>query len=63
MRKKHGIFIGLLCVLALSWMARPGAGDASRIEQALNLTLQQDLSIGVDNGEIPKVVRCSLIKN
>lgn len=51
MRKKHGIFIGLLYVLVLSWVAGHGAGNTSPAEQALNMTLEQDLSIGVEDGD------------
>ncbi|MFC2166871.1 6-bladed beta-propeller [Acidobacteriota bacterium] len=51
MRKKLGIVIGLFCVLALNWVAGHSAGDAFLVEQALNLTLEQDLSIGVEDGD------------
>jgi len=51
LRKKHGIVIGLLCVLVLSWVVGQSSGNTNSSEQALNLTLEQDLSIGVDDGD------------
>lgn len=51
MRQKNWIFIGVISVLAMNWVAGYGAGDASPAEQVLNLTLEQDLSIGVEDGD------------